>query len=113
MPRKTNHTVSPRIAPANAQTKVQTKVPTNVSNAPTNVPTYEKPSFGSTILQGFALGTGQSLAFNLFRSDPAKDVAKDAAKDPAKDPAKEINYKEFVHCIKDNPYEDCKQYLNL
>ena len=98
MPRKTNHTVSPRIAPANAPAKV----PTNVSNAPTNVPTYEKPSFGSTILQGFALGTGQSLAFNLFRSDPV-----------SKDPIKEINYKEFVHCIKDNPYEDCKQYLNL
>jgi len=94
MPRKTNHTVSPRIAP--------TKVPTN---APTNIPTYEKPSFGSTILQGFALGTGQSLAFNMFRSEPAKD--------PVKDPVKEINYKEFVHCIKDNPYEDCKQYLNL
>ena len=102
MPRKTNHTVSPRIAPANAPANAQTKVPANA-------PTYEKPSFGSTILQGFALGTGQSLAFNMFRSDPVKD----AVKDPVKDPVKEINYKEFVHCIKDNPYEDCKQYLNL
>ena len=110
MPRKTNHTVSPRIAP--------TKVPNASTKEPTNIPTYEKPSFGSTILQGFALGTGQSLAFNMFRSDPAKDavkdpVSKDAVKDPVKDPVKEINYKEFVHCIKDNPYEDCKQYLNL
>jgi len=98
MPRKTNHTVSPRIAPA------------NTSNAPANVPApaYEKPSFGSTILQGFALGTGQSLAFNMFRSDPAKVKEVKEVKEE-----KEINYKEFVKCMKDNPYEDCKQYLNL
>ena len=97
MPRKTN---SHKFAPA------PTVAPTV---APTASPTYEKPSIGSTILQGFALGTGQSLAFNMFRSDPAKDAVKDAVKDPVK----EINYKEFVHCIKDNPYEDCKQYLNF
>jgi len=91
MPRKTNkieHTVSR-------------------SNAPTPAPTYEKPSFGSTILQGFALGTGQSLAFNMFRSDPVKEK-------PAKEePVKETNYKEFIQCVKDNSYEDCKHYLNL
>ena len=92
MPRKTNHkiehTVSPTITPI---------------NAPINAHTYEKPSLGSTILQGFALGTGQSLAFNLFRSEPVIKEVKE----------KEINYKEFVQCMKDNPYEDCKQYLNL
>ena len=91
MPRKTN-TVS--------HTKSSTPTAPTVT-----APTYEKPSFGSTILQGFALGTGQSLAFNMFRSDPIKD--------PVKESVKEINYKEFVQCMKDNPYEDCKQYLNF
>jgi len=106
MPRKTNHTVSPRIAPKNAPIKEPTNVSRAPANAPANAPTYEKPSFGSTILQGFALGTGQSLAFNMFRSDPVIKEVKEVKE-------KEINYKEFVHCIKDNPYEDCKQYLNL
>ena len=90
MPRKTNNTVYPTIAP-----------------------TYDKPSVGSNILQGFALGTGQSLAFNMFRTEPVKETVKETVKEPVKEEEKEIKYKEFVKCMKDNTYEDCKQYLNL
>lgn len=107
MPRKTNnkieHTVSPTVAP-------------------TNAPTYEKPSLGSTILQGFALGTGQSLAFNIFRSEPIKEEKQERnPKDfiqciQDKDCNKlleSFTNKEFIQCMKDNSYEDCKQYLNF
>jgi hypothetical protein len=100
MPRKTNNTVYPTIAP---------------TIGPTIAPTYDKPSVGSTILQGFALGTGQSLAFNMFRTEPVKETVKETVKEPVKEEEeeKEIKYKEFVKCMKDNTYEDCKQYLNL
>ncbi len=30
----------------------------------------KQPGFFSNVFQGFGLGTGQSLAFNMFRSDP-------------------------------------------
>ena len=107
MPRKTKHTVS-RIAAAPAPAAAPAAAPTPAAApaaAPTPAPAapvYEKPSLVSTVLQGFALGTGQSLAFNMFRSDPVQTPVE-----------KPVNYKEFVQCMKDNPYEDCKHYLNL
>lgn len=109
MPHKTNN-------------KIQRTVSPTTNNVPIN-PTYEKPSLGSTILQGFALGTGQSLAFNMFRTEPVKEVKE----------VKETNPKifvqciqdtecnkllesflnvEFIQCMKDNNYEDCKQYIH-
>ena len=116
MPRKT-HTVSHNATNATNKTNA-TSVPTT-----TTVPTYEKPSFGSTILQGFALGTGQSLAFNMFRSEPVKEV-KEVKENPKdftecmkdKDCTKLVESfmnKEFSQCMKDNTYEDCKQYLKF
>ena len=113
MPRKTN---SHKFAPA------PTVAPTV---APTASPTYEKPSIGSTILQGFALGTGQSLAFNIFRSEPIKEEKQEKQERNPKDfiqciQDKDCNKllesftnKEFIQCMKDNNYEDCKQYLNF
>ena len=103
MPRKTKHTVS-RIAAAPTPTATAPATPTAPAAAPAAAaaPVYEKPSLVSTVLQGFALGTGQSLAFNMFRSDPVQTPVE-----------KPVNYKEFVQCVKDNTYEDCKHYLNL
>ena len=91
----------------------------------TSSPTSEKPSLGSTILQGFALGTGQSLAFNSFRSEPIKEEKQEKQERNPKGfiqcmQDKDCNKllesftnKEFIQCIKDNTYEECKQYLNL
>ena len=99
MPRKTNNTVYPTIAP-----------------------TYDKPSVGSTILQGFALGTGQSLAFNIFRSEPIKEEKQERNPNDFIECIQDKNCnkllesftnKEFVQCMKDNTYENCKQYLKI
>ena len=108
MPRKTN---SNKFAPTVAPTV-----------APTASTTYEKPSFGSTILQGFALGTGQSLAFNMFRSEPVKEVKEVKETNPknfvqciqdteCNKLLESFLNKEFIQCMKDNTYEECKQYI--
>jgi hypothetical protein len=78
----------------------------------------EQPGFFSNMMQGFALGTGQSFAFNLFRSNPTPA--------PATTPTPTTSFvstnssiesslpKEFVQCMKEsnNDKEACKHYLD-
>jgi hypothetical protein len=60
----------------------------------------KQPGFLSNMFQGFALGTGQSLAFNMFRSDPV-----------IKHEHVHVESKEYQQCMKDRMDEDyCKQY---
>ena len=119
---------------------VQSPKPTQPAQPAQPAPsvTPSQPSLASTILQGFSFGAGQSLAFNLFRSDPketkeTKETVKETketkeVKEP-KEPVKpktlsecikdeECNKlletflnKEFIKCMKDNNYEDCKYLI--
>jgi hypothetical protein len=61
---------------------------------------------------GFGLGAGQSMAMNMFRSDP---VVKHVHDTPIKATSElEANLpKEFVQCMKDNNNDKdlCKQFL--
>ncbi len=77
----------------------------------------EQPGFFSNMMQGFALGTGQSFAFNLFRSNPtpapsAAPVVQSTA--TANSSIESSLPKEFVQCMKEtnNDKEACKHYLD-
>ena len=64
--------------------------------------------FVSNMLQGFALGTGQSLAFNLFRSVSAAPAT---AVTP-EEPVKKESY-EYTQCMLEYSNKDiCKVYLS-
>ncbi len=76
----------------------------------------EQPGFFSNMMQGFALGTGQSFAFNLFRSNPtpAPATAPSAPSASTNSSIESSLPKEFVQCMKEsnNDKEACKHYLD-
>ncbi len=57
------------------------------------------------MVQGFGLGTGQSLAFNLFRSDPVVKHVHVGA------PGATHEYTQCMDEKKDT--EECKKYLEM
>lgn len=71
----------------------------------------QQPGFFSNMLQGFGLGAGQSIAMNIFRSDP---VVKHTHENAPITSSLELKLpKEFVQCMKENNNDKdlCKQYL--
>ena len=86
-----------------------------------------QPSLASTILQGFSFGAGQSLAYNLFRSDPKEVKEVKEVKEEKEVKPKNLTEcikneecnklletflnKEFIQCMKENNYEDCKHLI--
>ena len=112
MPRKTSsHKMS---APAPATSSVAAPAP-------------PQPNLVSTILQGFSFGAGQSLAYNIFRSDPKEPKEPKEIKEPKEPNPKNLSNcikneecnkllesflnMEFIQCMKDNKYEDCKHLM--
>ncbi len=85
-PAKTSHSKTALAVPSSKSSTVTHKV--------------EQPGFFSNMIQGFGLGAGQSLAFNLFRSDP---VVKHIHVGPSQD---------YTKCMEEkNDTEECKKYL--
>lgn len=72
----------------------------------------EQPGFFSNVFQGFGLGAGQSLAFNMFRSSPSvTPTSSTAASSTGIIPAEQFP-KEYIQCMKEyNNSDSCKQYL--
>lgn len=74
----------------------------------------QQPGFFSNMWQGFGLGAGQSIAMNIFRSDPKVTHVHENAPAPSVSTSTESLYsKEFTQCLKDK-YDDketCKQYI--
>jgi hypothetical protein len=64
--------------------------------------------------QGFGLGAGQSIAMNIFRSDPkVTHVHENAPSSVVPSTSESIYSKEYTQCMKDK-YDDkevCKQYV--
>lgn len=78
--------------------------PSHPSNTPSPAVHHsvevKQPGFFSNVFQGFALGTGQSLAFNMFRSDPV-----------VKHEHIQVPSKEYQQCMKENNNDEyCAQY---
>lgn len=64
----------------------------------------ERPGFLSTVWRGFGLGAGQSIAHNIFRSEPQIKVVQEQP----------ILSKDYTQCLKDNNNDKdlCKQFIN-
>ncbi len=87
--------------------KTATSPPTYSASSMNTTHTHkiEQPGFFSNVLQGFGLGAGQSIAFNMFRSPT--EVKHIYESSPTQS-------KEYLQCMKesDNDKEACKQYLD-
>ena len=123
MPRKQNNHVQ--------------QAPQQVQQAPQQVqqaPQVQQPSLTSTILQGFSFGAGQSLAYNIFRSDPKEKETEPKVTEPKVIEPKETKVKprnltecvkdeecnklletflnkEFTKCMKENTFDNCKHFI--
>ncbi len=81
----------------------------------------QQPGFFSNMWQGFGLGAGQSIAFNMFRNDPkpvvvtAPPSGPAAATSPLPPPADRIRRsKEYVQCMEEARQDEdaCKHLLD-
>lgn len=77
----------------------------------------QQPGFFSNMWQGFGLGAGQSIAMNIFRSDPkvthVHENVTPTSTVPATSSTESLYSKEFAQCMKDNwdDKEKCKHYI--
>lgn len=75
----------------------------------------QQPGFFSNMWQGFGLGAGQSIAMNIFRSNPTvTHIHENISSKSSNISSLEASLpKEYVQCMKesDNNKEACKQYL--
>jgi hypothetical protein len=73
----------------------------------------QQPGFFSNVFQGFGLGAGQSIAMNIFRSDPKVTHVHENAPSSSTPSLEKSLPKEFVQCMKENNNDKdlCKQYL--
>ena len=77
-------------------------------------------SFGSLVLDGFAWGTGVSVAKNIFSSDEKEKVINDVSKNIDKKIINEKNvddmWKKYNECMEkssQNNYNDCQKILEM
>ena len=107
--RRPSYSPSKSLPPISKPAIIPTPVQTSVQ--------VQQPGFFSNVWQGFGLGAGQSIAMNIFRSDPKVTHVHENA--PATSSistvsTSELLYsKEYIQCIKDK-YDDkevCKQYI--
>lgn len=87
-----------------------TKATTTVTNPPVQTQvthSIEKPGIFSSIKQGFGLGVGQSIAMNLFRSNP------EVKHDPVYQSQSQSQSKEYLQCMEETGQdkEVCKKHL--
>ena len=101
------------------------KSPLPAPSAPTPTPSssvvnhnhqVQQPGFFSNMWQGFGLGAGQSIAMNIFRSDPKVTHVHETSPSVPVVTSSSIESslpKEYIQCMKEsqNNKEACKQYL--
>jgi hypothetical protein len=74
----------------------------------------QQPGFFSNMWQGFGLGAGQSIAHNIFRSDPKVTHVHENVPATSSISTSELLYsKEYTQCLKDNSNDKdlCKQFM--
>jgi hypothetical protein len=74
----------------------------------------EKPGFFSNMWQGFGLGAGQAIAYNIFRSNPVIQHVHDEKTTTSSPSSLETSLpKDFVQCMKDNNNDNelCNHFL--
>jgi hypothetical protein len=74
----------------------------------------QQPGFLSNMWQGFGLGAGQSIAMNIFRSDPkVTHVYENAPTQSPQNITESFYSNEYTQCLKDK-YDDketCKNFI--
>ena len=93
----------------------------SVASAPSSVVNHnhqmQQPGFFSNMWQGFGLGAGQSIAMNIFRSDPkvthVHENVPPTSTTPAISSTESFYSSEFTQCMKDkwDDKEKCKNYV--
>ena len=78
----------------------------------------QQPGFFSNMWQGFGLGAGQSIAMNIFRSDPKvthvhENAPASSSTTSSVSSSESFYSKEFSQCLKDkwDDKEACKEYV--
>ena len=103
------------VAPAPATVPTATSVPIQ------HIIQVQQPGFFSSIIQGFGLGAGQSIAHNIFRSNPTvthihetASSASTASSALTNSSKTESLSKEYIQCMKDNNDDKdfCKMFLD-
>jgi hypothetical protein len=113
MPRNTSSSKPKPYSYSSPKSPISTSVPHTTPSIVHHNHQVQQPGFFSNMWQGFGLGAGQSIAFNMFRSDP---VVKHVHEGPTGTIPSKINTRlsnEYVQCMKEsqNNEEACKQYL--
>ena len=101
--RRPSYSPSKSLPPISKPAIIPTPVQTSVQ--------VQQPGFFSNMWQGFGLGAGQSIAHNIFRSDPK--VTHVHENTLATSTSESLYSKEYIQCMKDK-YDDkevCKQYI--
>jgi len=95
--------------------------PSPVTASPSSVVNHnhqvQQPGFFSNMWQGFGLGAGQSIAMNIFRSDPKVTHVHENTPTPSNSASvassESFYSKEFAQCMNDkwDDKEKCKTYI--
>jgi hypothetical protein len=74
----------------------------------------QQPGFFSNMWQGFGLGAGQSIAFNMFRSPTEVKHVHESVPPVAADRIPTFHSKEYVQCMEEAKQDEeaCKHLLN-
>ncbi len=72
------------------------------------------PGFFSNAWQGFGFGAGQSIAANIFRSDPKPATVIVSQPAPERIPSLRSTSKEYVQCMEEAKQDEeaCKHLLD-
>ena len=110
---KPSYSYSSPKSPVPAPTPSYTPAPSTVNHNHQ----IQQPGFFSNMWQGFGLGAGQSIAMNIFRSDPkvthVHENAPSTSTTSVTSSSESFYSKEFSQCMKDkwDDKETCKQYV--
>lgn len=105
------------VAPAPVPIPAATPVPASTTSTIPQIQ-VQQPGFFSNLWQGFGLGAGQSIAHNIFRSDPKvthiHETTPVASTHTSTRNNNEEFPKEYIQCMKDNndDKELCKFLLD-
>jgi len=109
MPRSNSSSSRPAYSHSSSKSHVPAR---RVNPSPVHTHKVQQPGFLSNMWQGFGLGAGQSIAMNMFRSDPKVTHIHETQPNSIVQQTT-IESKEYIQCMKEsqNNKEACKEYL--
>jgi hypothetical protein len=98
-------------SPSPSPSRSQSLTPIGANSLTNNQ--MQQPGFFSNIMQGFGLGAGQSIAMNIFRSEPKISYKNENNEVKPLANLESLHNTEYTACIKDkwNNVDICKEYI--